>query len=190
MVASDLGSKYLTTDERPVLRVRRHYTVLAGPFAAAVGGIAAAALLGYLTGPDSGADVIDTVAGLAAAFLALRFCYRAWEWWDNRLVVTDQRVVEISGVVTRRVASMPLAKVTDMTYRRSLLGRLLGYGDLILESAGQRQALSSIDHIPHPDDFYRTVTALLAAQSGAPPPPARARDDDEDDTGPLPRVIV
>ncbi len=49
------------------------------------------------------------------------------------------------GVFTRRVAMMPLMKVTDMSYNRSVLGRLVGYGEFVLESAGQEQALRTVE---------------------------------------------
>ena len=56
---------------------------------------------------------------------------------------------------------MPLTKVTDMTYERSILGRLLGYGTFVLESAGQDQALSRIDHVPNSDENYRKIIAEI-----------------------------
>ena len=62
-------------------------------------------------------------------------------------------------------ASMPLhqalTKVTDLTFRRSLRGRLLGYGTLIVESAGQDQALSHIDYIPRPEEVYEALSELI-----------------------------
>ena len=39
---------------------------------------------------------------------------------------------------------MPLTKVTDMSFKRSFPGRLLGYGEFIVESAGQDQALRNV----------------------------------------------
>jgi hypothetical protein len=95
--------------------------------------------------------------------------------------------------------------VTDLKYVRSLAGRILNYGELVLESAGQQQAISTIDHLANPDEFYRDVTTLLAQTHGrpsapAPPVPAPYDQTDEDeiedqteddgDTGPIPRVIV
>jgi hypothetical protein len=79
-----------------------------------------------------------------------------------------------------------------MTYRRTIFGRLLGYGDLILESAGQHQALTEVTYIPDPNVFYRTITTLLAARGDFPPalPPDAVGHPDDDDTGPIPRVIV
>jgi Bacterial PH domain len=56
---------------------------------------------------------------------------------------------------------MPLTKVTDMTFQRSTLGRILGYGEFIVESAGQDQALRNIDHLPYPEQLYLEVCGLI-----------------------------
>jgi len=56
---------------------------------------------------------------------------------------------------------MPLAKVTDMSFRRSALGRLLGYGEFIVESAGKEQALHTINFLPYPEQLYLEVCGLL-----------------------------
>jgi uncharacterized membrane protein YdbT with pleckstrin-like domain len=159
---------------------------------AALGAMLGASVIGAVTSPDDGADFLDTVVGLVAIFFALRLGFKALLWWVDRIVVTDQRIFEVSGVLTRRVASMPLEKVTDMTYRRTVWGRLIGFGDLIVETAGQRQAMDNIAYLPHPDDFYRTVTSLVTTH--IPPSPDDLEEPppgpDEDDTGPLPRVIL
>jgi uncharacterized membrane protein YdbT with pleckstrin-like domain len=138
--------------------------------------------------PGSTHGVVDTVCGAVALFFVLRLAWRIWDWWADRIVVTDERIFEISGVLTRRVASMPVSRVTDMTYKRTIGGRILGYGEVIVESAGQEQGLSSIDHIPQPDHFYRTVTSLVTA--GLPKLMEDQPHFDQDDTGPLPRVTL
>ena len=83
---------------------------------------------------------------------------------------------------------MPLLKVTDMTYDRSILGRVLGYGKFVLESAGRDQALSRIDHVPDADTHYRAICtqlfgpgSMLRFAPGTPPQPPR--DDDGPDGG-------
>ena len=43
-------------------------------------------------------------------------------------MATDKRFLLFFGFIRRKVAMMPLLKVTDMTYDRSLLGRIVGYG--------------------------------------------------------------
>jgi uncharacterized membrane protein YdbT with pleckstrin-like domain len=70
-------------------------------------------------------------------------------------------MILVSGFAVRKVAMMPLARVTDMSFRRSALGRLLGYGEFIVESAGEEQALRSIDFLPYPEQLYLEVCGLL-----------------------------
>lgn len=180
---------YLATGEQLVLEIRRHVVILVRPLAAAAAGVIAASIIGYIATPDTGGSLVDAVLGIAALVLVARFGWRLALWWMDRIMVTDQRIVEISGVLTRNVASMPLEKVTDMVYRRSIGGRILGYGDLVFESAGQDQGLNRIDRVPDPDHFYRTVTGLVTGAA----PERRVPEDfdpDDEDTGPLPPVIV
>jgi hypothetical protein len=56
---------------------------------------------------------------------------------------------------------MPLAKVTDMSFQRSAMGQLLGYGEFIVESAGQDQALRNVDYLPYPEQLYLEVCGLI-----------------------------
>lgn len=181
-------ARYLAVNEHIVCQVRRHPAVLFRPFIEALGAVVVAAFLGTLT-PSDGSDVIDTILGAVAIFFMGRFAWRGWEWNVAHIVVTDRRIFEVSGLIARRVASMPLTKVTDMTYHRSLLGRLLGYGELRVESPGQKQAVEQISFLPKPDDFYRTVTSLVMAEPAQQEAPPQRADTDEP-TGPLPRVIV
>jgi uncharacterized membrane protein YdbT with pleckstrin-like domain len=190
-IVSVASERYLAAGEDPVLEVHRHGMVLAKPIFQSIAAIFLAALVGSLVSLDDKSDFIDTVVGLIAIFFVLRLGWKIMLWRLERIVVTDQRIFEVSGVLTRSVATVPLEKVTDMTYRRTLGGRILGYGDLIFETAGQMQAMDRIELLPRPDDFYRTVTSLVASRHEPGPvllePPS---GPDEDDTGPLPRVVL
>jgi hypothetical protein len=48
-----------------------------------------------------------------------------------------------------------------MSFQRSALGRLLGYGEFIVESASQEQALHTINFLPYPEQLYLEVCGLL-----------------------------
>jgi uncharacterized membrane protein YdbT with pleckstrin-like domain len=172
--------------------VRRHLAVLLRPFLETAAVIAAAALLGSATSPSSGSALVDTLLGWVTVLFALRFLWKGSEWWIDRVVVTDQRMFEVSGLLTRKIASMPLAKLTDLTYKRTIVGRVFGYGDLVVETPGQEQALTHIDYLPQPDDFYRTLTSLVMARfpDVGPQTERDVFDRDDEDTGPLPRVII
>ncbi|MDQ3879106.1 MAG: PH domain-containing protein, partial [Actinomycetota bacterium] len=155
--------RYLAHDERVVLLVRRHLAQLARPAFAAAGVIAVAAVAGTVWSPTAGNDFVDRLLGLVAFVFVLRLAWKVCIWWADRIIVTDQRIFEVSGVLSRKVQSMPIVKVTDMTYHRSLLGRMLGYGDLVVEAPGQTEALRVLTFLPQPDDFYRTITTIVTA---------------------------
>src|ERR1700712_438239 len=87
--------------------------------------------------------------------------WAVFEWYIEMFAVTDKRVLLVSGLLYKRVAVMPLTKVTDMTYERSPLGRILGYGTFIMESAGQDQALSRIDFVRSPERLYFQLSKEL-----------------------------
>lgn len=193
MKAGTTRPRYVAEHEEAVVEVRRHPMILLRPVALAVAAIVGASAIGAVTSLNEGGDFIDTVVGLVAVFFMCRLAWKVLLWWEDRIIVTDQRIVEVSGFFTRKVASIPIEKVTDMTYRRTIGGRIFGYGDLILETAGQNQALDEICYIPSPDDFYRTVTSLGTTQAT----PSRIVLDgssnghpDDDDTGPLPRIVL
>lgn len=173
--------KYLSPGEEVAFEVRKHGAALLLPVAqAALAWLLVIVIHNWLDLP-SDSNPIDTVTSVVAMVFSLRAIWRWFEWQIERVLVTNKRIVEVSGIITRRVASMPLAKVTDITYQRGLIARALNYGELILESAGQNQALESIAYIPRPDDFYRDFTQRLNES------PSDRRLDDAD-TGEIPRV--
>jgi membrane protein YdbS with pleckstrin-like domain len=137
--------------------VLRHGAVLLSP------GLRAGALLAGLLflWVNTGAGTFAGVLEVAMLVVLGWFGFKIAEWRHNRFVVTDKRVLLVTGLITQRVGMMPLLKVTDMTYERSWLGRRLGYGAFVMESAGQEQALHRVDHVPQPDEVSQTMFALI-----------------------------
>jgi membrane protein YdbS with pleckstrin-like domain len=152
-------SKYLLPYEERVVTVRKHPAILAGPIAVTLAGLVIALLLA--TTILAGNATADKILLVGCLLLILRLGLSAFHWWEGYFVVTSQRMLQVEGIITRKVLMMPLVKVTDMTFERSFLGRVLGYGKFILESAGQDQALSSIDHVPYPEQLYLEICRLI-----------------------------
>ena len=152
-------AKYLLPNEACVAMVRRHPAVLIAASAQAIAGLLVAFVL-TATVLRHHSPLIWIVWGLWG-LLMLRLIWEAVNWAVDYFVITSKRILLTSGVFTRNVAMMPLSKVTDMSFRRSLTGRMLGYGDFVVESAGQDQALRVIDHIPYPEDLYRRVCGRI-----------------------------
>jgi len=152
-------NKYLLPHEHQVITVRKHPAVLLRPIGVTLLGLVIAAVISTTVARHN-ADVVGFV-WIVWAVLLVWLAYRVWVWSQDYFIVTSRRMLLATGVVTRKVAMMPLVKVTDMSFQRSSLGRLLGYGEFILESAGQDQALRVVDHLPYPEQLYLEVCGLI-----------------------------
>ena len=153
-------NRYLLPSERKVILVRKHPAVLIRPIIFLVLGLILAGVLTEFVGVHYGWAALLIIWALFLLDL-FYFVYQGIQWWVSYFVVTSHRFLETSGLITRRVNLMPLAKVTDVVFERSFQGRLFGFGKLHLESAGQFQALNDVDHLPYPEQLYLEVCMLL-----------------------------
>ncbi len=183
-------ARYLLDDEEVVLTTRRHVATLLRPFLAMVIVIVTALIVGTVASPRDGGTAVDVAVGVGTALFVLKFLWRVWQWRATKTILSTRRVMQMSGVVARKVSSIPLVRLTDLTYRRPILGRVLGYGHLMVESGGAERGMVHLDYLPRPDDFYRALARLLGTNSGAGSQAVDLDKWDEADTGPLPRVIV
>jgi membrane protein YdbS with pleckstrin-like domain len=151
--------EYLLDTERRVIRIRRHWAVLLWDTFEAAALLAICVLVSYLLPPSMW--VVQNILWYAALLVVLRFAYKVMEWWVERLVVTNKRFVMTTGVFTNKVLMMPITKVTDLTFERTATGRMMGYGTMVVESAGQIQALNRIDYLPQPEEFFDTISELV-----------------------------
>ena len=152
--------------ERVAISTRRHWAFLAGDTLQAIVLLIIGVLLARLL---SGVNYVGTVLIWFCVFVLLRWAWRLFDWYNETLIVTDKRLLLLTGIFYRNVAIMPLVKVTDLTYHRSASGMTFGYGKFVVESAGQDQALSTITFVPHPDRLYQQISDLLfGGDKGAP----------------------
>lgn len=152
-------TRYLLPNEERVITVRRHPAVLLWPATEIVGGLLVAGVLTNTVA--SGSGTLINVIWYAWLLLLVRFTWKLIDWAVEYLVVTKTRILFTTGIVTRRVAMMPLSKVTDMSFHRTLPGRMLGYGEFIIESAGYEQALRRIHYVPYPESLYLEVMGMI-----------------------------
>ena len=149
----------LLPGENLVTAVRAHWAKLAEP--------AVTTLLGFVAAVWVDSNVTKSTQAVGTIFWWLFFVLFArllWcilDWHHNWFVATDKRLLLRFGLITHKVAMMPLLKVTDMSYVRSIPGQFLGYGKFVLESAGQDQALREVKWVPNPDQTYRDICAEI-----------------------------
>jgi membrane protein YdbS with pleckstrin-like domain len=158
-VGSRILNRYLLRDERVEVATRRHWATFLEP--------TITVLVSFFLVAWIGGALVDVVGQLGLYLWVIwfgavgRLIWKLLEWRHEWFCATDKRLLLTYGLFTHKVAMMPLGKVTDMNYGRSLMGRMLGYGAFTLESAGQDQALRQIDWISSPDDTYRRICDII-----------------------------
>lgn len=154
--------KFLGPGEEVLVDTRPHWWFLAAPLSGAiaviVGGIAA-----KLTRAPSGVDWL--VAGLVVVvvlWLGLRYL----RWVSTRLIVTNTRLVERKGLLARSGREIPVSAISNVAYHQSLLGRVVGAGDIAVESPGMDSA-EVFEDLPHPEAIQNMLYTQLATWRGA-----------------------
>jgi uncharacterized membrane protein YdbT with pleckstrin-like domain len=101
---------------------------------------------------------------LVALGIGVHATWRAlWEHMD-RFVITNMRVFRVTGVLSRKSATTPMRRILDVTLTRPVIGRILGYGHFVFESAAQEQGLREIRNIGRPEERAHTIQRALIDQ--------------------------
>jgi membrane protein YdbS with pleckstrin-like domain len=153
---STVVAKYLFPTEKFRGEWNKHWIHLAKEFLI---GAAATFLMGWLAGflHRHHQDTLVTVTVIIWLGVMFFVGWRLLDWWYDRFVLTNKRIMVVNGLITRTVGMMPLARVTDMKYEQSPLGRMLNYGTFVVESAGQDQALRTVKPLPNPNSLYLSI---------------------------------
>ena len=83
-----------------------------------------------------------------------------WYLWTYTL--TNKRIVEQRGILTRSGRVIPLNRINDVAFEKTLNDRILGSGTLVIHDASEQAGLELRD-IPRIEDMHRTVTTLVDA---------------------------
>jgi uncharacterized membrane protein YdbT with pleckstrin-like domain len=73
-------------------------------------------------------------------------------WWTSLYVLTTERLMTRNGLVSKSGIEIPLENITNVNFSQSMIERMIGAGDLLVESAGT-SGQSRFKDIPHPDIF-------------------------------------
>ncbi len=166
MASGDRFERYLLPGERRVLEFTYHWMYLAKPVALFILAVAVGAAVLAVTERSAVGWFVFVVA---LAWTGVPLLTAIENRHAVRLIVTDTRVVFVEGWIAKRYGMMPLSKITDLTIREPLLGRIPGYGTLLAESPGQDQSLTRVDFLPEPQFVWHTISDLLYVQGAGRP---------------------
>jgi uncharacterized membrane protein YdbT with pleckstrin-like domain len=156
--------KLLNDGEQVALDLRPHWWYMAGPTAALVGSI----LLGVLA-LQSDISFFKIVCALLLLFCLGWFGIRYAKWTTTNFVVTSDRVINRYGVISKHGIEIPLERINTVFFNQSIFERLLGAGDLGIESAGERGA-ETFEDVRKPaivqNEIYRQMEANSSRMYG------------------------
>ncbi|HEX5616254.1 MAG TPA: PH domain-containing protein [Acidimicrobiia bacterium] len=108
-------------------------------------------------------DTVLWLVGAASLVWALWLVLQFLQWRFTYFVVTSERVIYRTGVLSRRGVEIPLERINNINFNQGILERLLGTGDLEIESAGE-EGQSTFENVWHPDgvqqELYRQMKGL------------------------------
>lgn len=91
-------------------------------------------------------------------------------------VITNARMIRMSGVVSLTVESIPWVRVTDTSFTQDFRERLIGTSTVNIESANESAGLRRMRGIANYEDFERHMTDMIVAKQGATTPLGRRSD--------------
>jgi membrane protein YdbS with pleckstrin-like domain len=151
--------RLLNPGETVAVDVRPHWWYLSGPAVVEVVVIAGAIAAAAASVPTWVVWVALVALVASTAWLVSRYV----RWASTRLVVTNCRVIERRGVLARRGREIPIDALSDIGYRQTLFGRMIGLGDVVLESAG-KHSQEVFPDLPHPAAIHNQIYQQLEAR--------------------------
>lgn len=147
----------LSHDEKIILMVRQHWLVLVGHLL--LPGIWCIAILAAVSAarvyllPDQ-PEVFYAYALVLVPLAQVIWRYIVWH--TQSFVMTNRRVLHLSGVFEKQVSDSLLEKLNDIKTDQTLLGRIFGYGDIEILTASEA-GISNLRHIARPLEFKRAM---------------------------------
>jgi membrane protein YdbS with pleckstrin-like domain len=162
--------KLLNDNEELVLDLRPHWWYMSKPTGALIGAV----LLGIVVIANVDSD--NSVSPALRAFIAalILFCLgwfaiRYAKWVTTNFVLTSERVVYRVGLLSKRGIEIPLERINTVFFNQGVFERMLGAGDLGIESAGERGSETFSD-VRRPsavqNELYRQMEANSARMYG------------------------
>ncbi|HET6152417.1 MAG TPA: PH domain-containing protein [Marmoricola sp.] len=154
-------AKNLNPGENVVFTTRTHVKALAFP---AVVLIVVAAVVGFLisqvSSDNSHKKDLYIAIVVVGALIVLWFCVRPFlNWLTATYTVTDRRLTTHQGVLTRSGHDILLSRISDVSYEKGILDRILGCGTLVIKDASELGV--RLPDVPHVEEKQRVLSDLL-----------------------------
>lgn len=131
-----LSPKHLNENEEFILDIHPHWWYFAQSGGAAVAAIVA----WYLGASQIDGGFMEWLPKGLAVVVALTLVWVGWEylqWRFTNFAITNARVIYQEGLISKKGVEIPLERVNNVNFNQTIVERILGAGDLLIESGGQ-----------------------------------------------------
>lgn len=173
--------RLLIDGEELVLDLRPHWIALVGPIAVTIL-VIVGWILAFLYAPEDGSGRTAVIwAALAIGLLVLIwYPLRAFiAWATSNFAVTSDRIIHREGFLAKHTMEIPLEAINDIRFQQSLFERMVGAGDLVIQSASEF-GRNVFANVRNPEHVQRTIyeqgernkERMYQGRSSAPAPSA------------------
>lgn len=175
--------RHLIADEGEVIvdEVRKHWAAIVGAVLEMLAAVPALLLLAWVP------QQIYWLPLFLALFLVLHGLWRILQARMDRFVITNMRVFRVHGILSQRIATMPISRILDISVHTPIIGRVIGYGHFVFESAAQDQGLREIRFVGSPDQRGATIQRVIQRSGLRGPARSMHRDEQHEPAPPTRR---
>jgi uncharacterized membrane protein YdbT with pleckstrin-like domain len=150
--------KLLNDYETVALDLHPHWWSFAEPASALVGSVVLGIVALVLDGTPG--RVLTFVALVAILGSAIWLVSRYLKWANTNFVITSDRIIFRSGILAKSGIEIPLERVNNVLFNQSIFERILGAGDLLIESGGE-DGQQRFSDIRHPERVQNLIHAQM-----------------------------
>lgn len=179
MICAMVKDSLLAGDEKVVFTAHSHWKNIAVPVLVTLVTVAAAVftLVELLPDPQEEAWQRWAVAIIASLVVLVFGLWPFLGWISSTDTLTTRRLISRRGVFSREGKDLPIDRVHSVSYRRSLLDRMLGCGTLVVQTAGENSDVELYDVAHIERRILQIQEIILKAEI-----PAEGSGRDEDET--------
>ncbi|WP_022891222.1 PH domain-containing protein [Agromyces subbeticus] len=175
--------RHLIADEGEVIvdEVRKHWAAIVGAVLEMLAAVPALMLLAWVP------QQVYWLPLFLALFLFVHGLWRILQARMDRFVITNMRVFRVHGILSQRIATMPISRILDISVHTPIIGRVIGYGHFVFESAAQDQGLREIRFVGSPDQRGATIQRVIQRSGLRGPARQMHRDEQRESASPTRR---
>jgi membrane protein YdbS with pleckstrin-like domain len=177
----------LNPGEEVAVDLNPHWLYFFEPVVTLAGVVILALIIQFQLGDGTVKDGLSLLAVIGIIVAAVWAGIRYLKWTTTNFVVTDDRVIFRHGIFAKSGVQIPLERINNVNFHQRFIERMVGAGDLLIESGGE-SGQSRFTDVRHPDQIQKLIHAQIDLNNEAgrgraqpssdfappPPPPAPA----------------